>query len=270
VSKFDQRGRWANWPAATGLTVRTLHHYDQIGLLCPSRRTEAGHRLYDGSDVSRLYRIVLLRRLDMSLDQVAEALVDPAWSLRAALTRHVAELDRQIAARQSLRQRIGAVLRQAEQGGGADESGAAHVDELLRAMEDMMTLDHSIQRRIALLVYDDIEAAQRYLVEVFGLGPGRVDRDGTGTVVHGEVEAGDGVIWLHRAAPEHGLASPRTLGGATAMTAVMVDDVDAHFARTVAAGGVPSGPPVDQDYGFREYTVPGPEDELWSFMAPLD
>jgi MerR family transcriptional regulator, thiopeptide resistance regulator len=42
---------------ATGLTVRALHHYDHIGLLSPSRRTAAGHRLYTADDVAGLYRI---------------------------------------------------------------------------------------------------------------------------------------------------------------------------------------------------------------------
>ena len=47
----------------TGLTVRALHHYDHIGLLSPSLRTAAGHRLYTAADVARLYRVCLLRRL---------------------------------------------------------------------------------------------------------------------------------------------------------------------------------------------------------------
>ena len=47
--------------AATGLSVRALRHYDEIGLLAPSGRSEAGHRLYSTSDVERLYRIRLLR-----------------------------------------------------------------------------------------------------------------------------------------------------------------------------------------------------------------
>ncbi|GLZ50166.1 hypothetical protein Acsp06_63510 [Actinomycetospora sp. NBRC 106375] len=47
----------------TGLTVRTWHYYDDIGLLCPSARNGAGHRLYAADEVDRLYRIILLRRL---------------------------------------------------------------------------------------------------------------------------------------------------------------------------------------------------------------
>ena len=78
------------------------------------------------------------------------------------------------------------------------------------------------------------------------------------------------MIWLHRHAPEHGLVSPRTIGASTAMTVVMVDDVDQHYARVVAAGGNPTGEPYDADYGFRELTAIGPEGELWTFMKALD
>jgi DNA-binding transcriptional MerR regulator len=52
---------------ATGLTVRTLHYYEQIGLLSASGRSAGGHRLYSGDDVSRRYRICLLRRLGFPL-----------------------------------------------------------------------------------------------------------------------------------------------------------------------------------------------------------
>ena len=58
----------------TGLSVRTLRYYDQIALLSPSRHTGAGHRLYGAGDVSRLYRIVALRNLGLSLDEVKSCL----------------------------------------------------------------------------------------------------------------------------------------------------------------------------------------------------
>jgi len=69
---------------ATGLTVRTLHHYEQIGLLAPARRTEGQQRLYDEHDVRRLYRIRALRDLGLSLGEV----------LRAHLARVDAEIGR--------------------------------------------------------------------------------------------------------------------------------------------------------------------------------
>jgi DNA-binding transcriptional MerR regulator len=54
-----------------GVTVRTLHHYDEIGLLQPSGRTHAGYRLYDTADLRRLASIVVYRRLGLPLDEVA-------------------------------------------------------------------------------------------------------------------------------------------------------------------------------------------------------
>jgi MerR family transcriptional regulator, thiopeptide resistance regulator len=235
---------------ATGLTVRTLHYYDAIGLLSPSRRTAAGHRIYADRDLQRLYRISLLRRLGLPLEQIARSLDDPAWTLRSAVNRHVHELDRRIALSQRLRHRlagISAVL---------DDNGAdapPNTRDILQILEDMIMLDTTVQRRISILVYEDIETAHDYLVRVFGLGAGPLERDGEGRVVHGEVQAGDGVIWLHRVSPGFGLASPKTLGASTGMLAVMVDYG-----------------PTNQPYGVREYGARGPEDELWSFMTPLD
>jgi DNA-binding transcriptional MerR regulator len=57
-----------------GVTVRTLHHYDEIGLLVPSERSRAGYRLYTDEDLTRLQQIVVYRRLEMTLEQIAELL----------------------------------------------------------------------------------------------------------------------------------------------------------------------------------------------------
>jgi len=75
--------------SASGLTVRTLHHWDEIGLLRPAERSGAGHRRYSGEDVERLYRIVALRRLGLSLDQVDAALDAEGPDLRAAVAAHL-------------------------------------------------------------------------------------------------------------------------------------------------------------------------------------
>ena len=125
------------------------------------------------------------------------------------------------------------------------------------------------QRAITYLVYEDLEGMREYLVRALGLEAGPVSRDESGTVVHAEVSAGDTVIWLHRTAPEHGLASPRAVGTATAGVAVFVEDVDAHHRRAAEEGAAVEGAPVDQPYGYREYSVRDPEGTLWSFMAPL-
>ena len=57
-----------------GVTVRTLHHYDEVGLLSPSERSRAGYRLYTPDDLERLATIVTYRRLDLPLDEVAALL----------------------------------------------------------------------------------------------------------------------------------------------------------------------------------------------------
>ncbi|WP_205353100.1 MerR family transcriptional regulator [Janibacter anophelis] len=57
-----------------GVTVRTLHHYDEVGLLHPSERTQAGYRLYTGADLERLSTIVVYRRLDFALEEIADLL----------------------------------------------------------------------------------------------------------------------------------------------------------------------------------------------------
>jgi len=55
---------------AAGISVRTLHHYDQIGLLGPRRRSESNYRLYDDQDVLRLQQILFYRELDVPLDRI--------------------------------------------------------------------------------------------------------------------------------------------------------------------------------------------------------
>jgi len=88
MSRLDRTWRIGELARATGLTVRTLHHYDQRGLLSPRSRTEGGHRCYTSGDVRRLHRIVLLRSLGISLDEIGALLdgePDPAGLLRRQL-----------------------------------------------------------------------------------------------------------------------------------------------------------------------------------------
>ncbi|MCV2490562.1 MerR family transcriptional regulator [Geodermatophilus sp. YIM 151500] len=63
--------------ALAGVTVRTLHHYDRIGLLSPSGRTAAGYRQYAPADLDRLHRVLMYRELGFSLEDVAAVLDDP-------------------------------------------------------------------------------------------------------------------------------------------------------------------------------------------------
>ena len=127
----------------------------------------------------------------------------------------------------------------------------------------------SVQRIIPILVYENIEAAHDFLVKVFGFVPGGVERDGDGQVVHGEVVADEGRIWLHRVVAEHELASPRTMSVASGGLFVHVDDVDAHFEHARAAGAEIEREPADQEYGQRDYGVRDLEGHRWWFATPL-
>ena len=254
---------------ASGLTVRTLHHYEQIGLVVASSRSAGGHRLYGTEDVARLYRVCLLRRLGFSLAEIAEALDDPAWDLRAALSRHLTDLDARLETARSLRSQVAGLLSQPPEDGAWSEHGYTALVDVLGGMSEL-DRPELVQRRISLMVYADLAAAYSFLVEVFGLGPGTLTRSPDGAAVHAEVQAGDGVIWLHPEQPEHGLASPSTVGAVTGSVVVMVDDVDAHFRHTSECGAEIVYEPVDQPYGYREYSARDPEGGLWSFMKPLD
>lgn len=90
----------------TGLTVRTLHHYDAIGLLRPSARSDAGYRLYDRGDIERLYRIQALRRLDLPLSEVAALLEGDARDLQSVIDEQVTALEQQIERAAALRKRL--------------------------------------------------------------------------------------------------------------------------------------------------------------------
>lgn len=248
---------------ASGLSIRTVRYYDQIGLLSPSRRSPAGHRLYGDTDVRRLYRICLLRRAGLPLAEIGKALDEPGWDLHHAMLAHLDLLDRQQAAGAALRRRLATMLNAS----GTTESPTTA--QLLETMEDMTVLDDIVQRRISILVYEDIPATHAWLIQVFGLGAGGLAYDDQGRCVHGEVYAGDGVIWLHQVSPRFGLASPKALGAATGTTAVMVEDVDAHHGHALGEGAEIIYPPTDQPYGYREYSARDPEGGLWSFMKPL-
>jgi DNA-binding transcriptional MerR regulator len=86
----------------TGLTVRTLHHYDEIGLLSPAERSDGGHRVYDEASVQRLYRIVSLRSLGFPLEAIAQALDSERFDPQAAVDDHLRRLEAQIAQEQRL------------------------------------------------------------------------------------------------------------------------------------------------------------------------
>ena len=77
----------------SGVTVRTLRHYDQIGLLCPGERTDGDHRLYSEGEVRTLHQIQSLRTLGLSLEQIRGALHGPAHDPAQVLAAQISRLE---------------------------------------------------------------------------------------------------------------------------------------------------------------------------------
>lgn len=101
--------------ALAGVTVRTLHHYDELGLLSPSGRSEAGYRLYSYDDLVRLREILIWRTLGFPLTEIASLLDDPEHDRLAALERQREMIEREI-------DRLGALA------AAVDSAIAAHVN----------------------------------------------------------------------------------------------------------------------------------------------
>jgi DNA-binding transcriptional MerR regulator len=115
----------------TGLSVRTLHWYDEIGLLTPSWHTKVGHRLYTAADVARLQQIKSLRQLGLALDEVRACLEDADFSPLSLIEAQLARLREQIERQRRLCDRLEAIaacLRAAE---------TVSVEDLLLTIEGM-------------------------------------------------------------------------------------------------------------------------------------
>jgi DNA-binding transcriptional MerR regulator len=153
---------------ATGMTVRALRHYDEVGLLVPSERSESGYRLYSGTDVQRLFRIRALRRLGLGLEEVAAALDGGAPGLRGVVAAQLERVERDLQLQRLLHGRLEQLLAQAD--GGEEPSS----EQLLDTIEVMtMTDSHytpeqraQLDERARELGPDGMEHAQREWAEL--------------------------------------------------------------------------------------------------------
>lgn len=132
----------------TGLTVRALHHYDSIGLLHPMGRSDSGYRLYSRDDVARLHGIQTLRRMGLSLADVAQLLDGGAVTLPAILARQIGALDQEIAQGQALRERL--ITMQSILAGG----GQPEIDDWLASLSMMNTFEQYFSAGELKLVFE--------------------------------------------------------------------------------------------------------------------
>ncbi len=119
----------------TGLTVRTLHHYDEIGLVKPSGHTESGHRLYTARDIVRLQQVISLRQLGFSLEEIGACLGRADFAPLKVIRLHLARLREQIELERGLCARLEAL---AEHLGAAGEVSA---EEFLQTIEGMTMIE---------------------------------------------------------------------------------------------------------------------------------
>jgi MerR family transcriptional regulator, thiopeptide resistance regulator len=138
----------------TRVSVRTLHHYDRIGLLRPSALSAAGYRLYAGPDLLRLQQILTLRYLGFPLKQIGELLARPDFDLVAALRIQRRILQDRIAELGRIEATIGELVRRWEAGGQWDwELAGAASAEVGRGLE---------QRKDAMEHYYTPEQMERF------------------------------------------------------------------------------------------------------------
>jgi MerR family transcriptional regulator, thiopeptide resistance regulator len=137
--KSGRRWRIGELAAATGLTVRTLHHYEHIGLLGPAARTEGRQRLYDEHDVQRLYRIRALRDLGLSLADIGRMIEDDGATLGDVLRSHLARVDAEL-------QRLGR-LRMLLERACAQADHDVEPDDVLATIEAMSRVVRRIDAR---------------------------------------------------------------------------------------------------------------------------
>lgn len=90
----------------TGITVRTLHHYDQIGLLVPTLHSDSGHRLYSRQDIARLQQIIGLKQLGFRLNESKELLNHPHFRPDETIRLQLRRVNEQILLHEELRHRL--------------------------------------------------------------------------------------------------------------------------------------------------------------------
>jgi DNA-binding transcriptional MerR regulator len=115
----------------TGVSVRALHHYDAIGLLAPSRRSESRYRLYDREDVVRLQEIKSLRQLGFSLEEIRDLLAARRLTPLGVVEMHLQRVREQMELQRQLLGRLESIAEQLR----AAETPTA--DEMMRTIEAM-------------------------------------------------------------------------------------------------------------------------------------
>ncbi|GAB3008248.1 MerR family transcriptional regulator [Amycolatopsis acidiphila] len=165
MSGSERRWTIGELARASGVTVRTLHHYDDIGLLTASERTAAGHRRYLPRDLRRLYRVRALRTLGLSLEEIADLLAespDDLVTLRGLLETQLRALGDQAARIHHLTRHITGLLSRLDDSSEPGPERFLETLELMSMFETYFTEERREQlaRQRAELGPDRIEEAK--------------------------------------------------------------------------------------------------------------
>lgn len=123
---------------ATGVTVRTLHHYEETGLLKSVGRTDGGHRVFDAGGVERIYQIRALRELGLSLAEISDVL-EHGSSTNELLATHLAAVEQEIERLQLLRERLRSLTARA--------CVSTDIEELVVTLEAMSRVERHSRKR---------------------------------------------------------------------------------------------------------------------------
>lgn len=152
-----------------GLSIRTLHHYDAIGLLSPSMRTEAGTRIYGRQDFLRLHRIQVLKQIGYSLLDIRSALDDPTLDPLEIIDRQVCFLERQARRASQLSDKLKYVSSRLAHGGAVDAVDWLNLLEMTTIYERHLTeAEVRILRFPTLGTAHEIESERSLLVVEVG------------------------------------------------------------------------------------------------------
>lgn len=120
---------------ATGVSIRTLHYYEEIGLLAPTHRTASGHRLYAPADVARLQQIRSLQQIGLSLEQIADCLGRREFSPRRIVELQLQQVRQQIDAQRRLCRRLEALLKHLR------SRANVPVEEFIKTVQEMTKME---------------------------------------------------------------------------------------------------------------------------------
>lgn len=175
---MDRTWRIGEVAERTGLTRRTLRHYDELGLLVPAARSWSDYRLYDSADLLRLLQIQNLKALGLSLSEIADALRDPSLDATATLRGHLELLTERIAAEQRLADQLRAVAESDERSWEDVLEAIAltrlqtHVDPIARLRAALVPDGRSTDELLAALAGEDNIGVQEVLVWALAGRPG--------------------------------------------------------------------------------------------------